>query len=76
MEIIKAKRLLTFIYSPKSLKSYELYFITITFVILFWLLKFVWKRRKLYVSASKLPGPYGLPIIGSAHKFMGHASGA
>ncbi|KAF7267365.1 hypothetical protein GWI33_019374 [Rhynchophorus ferrugineus] len=32
------------------------------------------KKRNLYKSASKLPGPYGLPIVGSSLRFLGQAS--
>ncbi|KAF7267362.1 hypothetical protein GWI33_019372 [Rhynchophorus ferrugineus] len=74
METIKVKRLVTFFYNPKNLISYELCSISLTFIVLFWLLKFVWTRRNLYASARKLPGPCGLPIVGSAYKFLGDAS--
>ncbi|XP_076256786.1 cytochrome P450 4C1-like isoform X2 [Rhynchophorus ferrugineus] len=74
MDTIKSNRLLTFFYTPKKLVSYELYLISITFIVLFWLLKFLWGRRNLYKSASKLPGPYGLPIVGSSLRFLGQAS--
>lgn len=32
--------------------------------------RFRWSRRRFYQLAAKIPGPKGLPIIGSAHKFM------
>lgn len=31
---------------------------------------FLWKRRRLYYLAAKLPGPRGLPFIGMGHKFF------
>lgn len=31
---------------------------------------FLWKRRRLYYLASKLPGPKGLPLVGQAHRFL------
>lgn len=31
---------------------------------------FLWKRRRLYYLASKIPGPQGLPWLGMAHKFI------
>ena len=31
---------------------------------------FVWRRRRLYYLASKIPGPKGLPLLGMAHKFI------
>lgn len=33
-------------------------------------LKFLWRRRRLYHLASKLPGPRGLPFIGMGHKLL------
>ena len=32
--------------------------------------KFLRNRRRLYKLAAKIPGPQGLPLIGSAHRFM------
>lgn len=31
---------------------------------------FLWRRRRLYHLASKIPGPRGLPLIGMVHKFL------
>lgn len=31
---------------------------------------YYWERRKLIYLASKINGPYGYPIIGSAYKFL------
>nr|XP_015836193.1 PREDICTED: uncharacterized protein LOC662514 [Tribolium castaneum] len=38
---------------------------------LFFLVKYNWKRRWLYYHGSKIDGPFGWPIIGSAHYFIG-----
>jgi len=33
--------------------------------------KFLWKRRRLYKLASKIPGDNDIPFLGSLHKFIG-----
>ncbi|XP_070504539.1 probable cytochrome P450 313a4 [Chironomus tepperi] len=33
--------------------------------------KFLWKRKRLYKLASKIPGINGIPFLGSVHKFIG-----
>ncbi|XP_072381843.1 cytochrome P450 4C1-like [Diabrotica undecimpunctata] len=40
------------------------------FVILMWYLKYVWNNRRLYWYSYKTPGPFGLPFIGIAYKFL------
>ncbi|XP_030764328.1 cytochrome P450 4C1-like [Sitophilus oryzae] len=51
------------------------FFILLVGIILsVWFLQFLWKRRKLYKAASKLPGPFALPIIGSSHLFLGQTA--
>lgn len=35
-------------------------------VLLAWFCKWLWSRRNFYVLAWKMPGPIGLPIVGSA----------
>ncbi|XP_044261138.1 cytochrome P450 4C1-like [Tribolium madens] len=38
---------------------------------LFFIIKYNWSRRWLYYYGSKIDGPFGWPIIGSAHYFIG-----
>ncbi|KAJ8954174.1 hypothetical protein NQ318_005769 [Aromia moschata] len=39
---------------------------------LIWCLRLLWSRRRLYELASKMPGPFSLPLIGSALSFAGN----
>ncbi|RZB39934.1 p450 domain containing protein [Asbolus verrucosus] len=39
---------------------------------IFWLIKYNWNRRWLYYHASKIDGPFALPIIGSTHHLYIH----
>ncbi|CAG9861616.1 unnamed protein product [Phyllotreta striolata] len=39
-------------------------------LVLSWYIKFLWKRKYLYYHAWKTPGPFALPIIGCAYKFL------
>ena len=43
--------------------------------VLLWYAYFRYTRRRLYELAAKLPGPDGLPLLGSAHEFLGSANG-
>ncbi|XP_018565944.1 cytochrome P450 4C1-like [Anoplophora glabripennis] len=36
-----------------------------------WYLSYLWKRRKLYIYSWNIPGPFALPFIGAAYKFIG-----
>nr|QYA71967.1 cytochrome P450 [Anoplophora glabripennis] len=40
-------------------------------VLALWYLRYLWKRRKLYIYSWNIPGPVALPFIGAAYKFMG-----
>ncbi|XP_044260315.1 cytochrome P450 4g15-like [Tribolium madens] len=40
-------------------------------IILYFIIKYNWRRRWLYYYGSKIDGPIGWPIIGSAHYFIG-----
>lgn len=44
--------------------------ILLFFTLIALLIYYVWKRRNLLHLASKLKGPSGYPIIGSAYKFL------
>ncbi|XP_060533268.1 cytochrome P450 4C1-like isoform X2 [Cylas formicarius] len=37
-----------------------------------WYIQFLWRRRKLYQHSRSLPGPFALPLIGSALSFVGN----
>jgi len=37
---------------------------------LFFWIYFLWNRRRLYMLLLKLPGPMGLPILGSALNYV------
>ena len=52
-----------------SLTSSFLYFIIAL------TLYFIWKRRRLYYCSFKHPGPFGFPLIGSAHLLTAGPSG-
>ncbi|CAH1107559.1 unnamed protein product [Psylliodes chrysocephalus] len=39
-----------------------------------WYIKYLWSRRKLYWYSMNIPGPFGLPLIGSAVLFIGKES--
>ncbi|KAJ8954175.1 hypothetical protein NQ318_005770, partial [Aromia moschata] len=41
---------------------------------LIWYLRLLWSRRRLYELASKMPGPFSLPLIGSALFFAGNVN--
>lgn len=43
--------------------------------VLVYFLQVIWKRRKLYNESLKLPGPFALPLIGSALSFLGKPYG-
>lgn len=49
------------------------YYLLVPTVIL-WYAYFRYSRRRLYELAAKIPGPEGLPLVGSAHEFLGSAS--
>ncbi|XP_034246944.1 cytochrome P450 4g15 isoform X2 [Thrips palmi] len=49
------------------------YYLLVPTVIL-WYAYFRYQRRRLYELAAKIPGPEGLPLIGSALEFMGSAN--
>jgi hypothetical protein len=40
-------------------------------ILIFAYFTFLWKRRRLYKLASKLPSDNGIPFFGSLHKFIG-----
>ncbi|CAG9861617.1 unnamed protein product [Phyllotreta striolata] len=44
--------------------------LTCLVLVLSWYIKFLWKRRNLYYLAWNIPGPFALPIIGCAYKFL------
>lgn len=48
--------------------------IAIVFILLSFVIQYV-KNRKLYKQAALFSGPKPLPIIGSAHLFIGNAEG-
>lgn len=54
---------------PKSTSSGNV-FNTLLFVLVFsflaWYVQYHWKRRNLYAMASKMNGPFPLPLIGNA----------
>lgn len=43
------------------------------FVLCFKLVHYHWKNRNLYTKTAKIPGPFALPIVGSAFSFTGNA---
>ncbi|XP_015836239.2 cytochrome P450 4C1, partial [Tribolium castaneum] len=45
--------------------------LVILVLVFFFFIKYHWNRRWLYYHAMKLPGPWALPILGSAHLFHG-----
>lgn len=55
----------------KSSTSFELLLVSLVTAFFVWYVQFLWKRRKWYRCASTLPGPFALPLIGSALYFMG-----
>jgi len=57
------------IFAPTAL----FYYLLVPAVVL-WYAYFRYSRRRLYELADKLPGPEGLPLLGSAHEFMGSAN--
>lgn len=48
----------------------EVLLITSVFVFLFWYIKYLWSRRRLYLCSRNMEGPFHLPIIGSSFYFM------
>lgn len=48
--------------------------ILLFFTFIFFLVYYVWKRRNLLRLASKIKGPIGYPVIGSAYRFLNAAS--
>ncbi|XP_044261300.1 cytochrome P450 4C1-like isoform X2 [Tribolium madens] len=40
-------------------------------IIMYFIIKYNWSRRWLYYYGSKIDGPFGWPVIGSAHYFIG-----
>ncbi|KAF2889076.1 hypothetical protein ILUMI_17097, partial [Ignelater luminosus] len=50
-------------------------FNTLLFVMIFsfitWYVQYHWKRRHLYAMASKMNGPFALPLVGNALHFVG-----
>ncbi|CAH0559426.1 unnamed protein product [Brassicogethes aeneus] len=40
--------------------------------VFFFLVYFLWCRRKLYITSGKLPGPFAWPIIGNGFYFLGN----
>ncbi|KAG5900103.1 hypothetical protein JTB14_016072 [Gonioctena quinquepunctata] len=55
-----------------SCTDLELILVAIVCTLLTWYIQLLWSRRKLYESASKLSGPFALPIIGCALSFIGN----
>lgn len=55
--------------------SFELLIVAVVTIFLGWYIQFLWKRRKWYRHASKMPGPFALPLIGSALYFVGSPYG-
>ncbi|CAG9820625.1 unnamed protein product [Phaedon cochleariae] len=49
----------------------ELLLVAFTCTFLIWCAQCLWRRRKLYKSASQVPGPFALPFIGCALYFLG-----
>ncbi|CAH1382820.1 unnamed protein product, partial [Tenebrio molitor] len=34
------------------------------------LIKYCWKRRRIYYYSAKIEGPFGLPFLGTIHPFL------
>ncbi|CAG9836960.1 unnamed protein product [Diabrotica balteata] len=61
-----------FLYFGFSFK-YSMFWIILCLVVILYV-KFLWRRRKLYIYSWKIHGPFALPIIGAAHHFIGLSS--
>ncbi|XP_063906177.1 cytochrome P450 4C1-like [Zophobas morio] len=55
---------------PRLSITRTLLFMVVTLALCYFIL-FTWKRRRLYYCSLKLPGPFGLPLLGSAHMMRG-----
>ncbi|XP_050300138.1 cytochrome P450 4C1-like [Anthonomus grandis grandis] len=55
----------------KSSVITEFLLIFLICTMLTWFLQLLWRKRKLYQASLNLPGPFALPIIGSAFYFIG-----
>ncbi|XP_057670074.1 uncharacterized protein LOC130902190 [Diorhabda carinulata] len=51
-----------------SIRSYIVFVCGVVF--LTWYVQWLWNRRYLYIHSRKVPGPIGLPFIGSAYLFF------
>ncbi|XP_056646965.1 uncharacterized protein LOC130451760 [Diorhabda sublineata] len=51
--------------SENSIRSYIVFVCGVVF--LTWYVQWLWNRRYLYIHSRKVPGPIGLPFIGSAY---------
>lgn len=62
-------------YKLSSKTTFHLLLVGFVTTFLVWYVQFLWKRRKWYQLASRMPGPFAFPLIGCAMHFVGSPFG-
>lgn len=75
MEGISARSLNIYSFLILLWATSKILFVAAISIFIVWYVQYLWRRRKLYLHASKVPGPLSLPIIGSAIHFAGDPYG-